>query len=177
MGRDKTRLEWNGAPLAVRLAGLLSECFEEVLLVGGDPPAAAPGRRVPDPAGTGSALRGIVGALEAAGNPWVAVVATDLPALTADLLLGLVASSGTEADVVMPRTDRPEPLCALYRRETVLSRAQAQLARGELAIKRMLGDLDVVWIEGADLARVDGASALTNVNTPEQWQRFTETAG
>jgi len=91
MGRDKSRLEIGGVANATRLARLLGGLFEELLLVGGDPPDDAPGRCVPDPEGPVCALRGLVAALEAARAPRVLVVATDLPLLTADLVLALVA--------------------------------------------------------------------------------------
>jgi molybdopterin-guanine dinucleotide biosynthesis protein A len=91
MGSDKAALELAGEPAARRTARLLATLFEEVLLVGGQPPDGTPGRRVADPAGPRCALRGLVGALEAARAERVLVVATDLPGLTADLLLALVA--------------------------------------------------------------------------------------
>lgn len=177
MGRDKARLELGGEALALRQARLLAGLFEEVLLVGGEPPAGAPGRAVADPPGERSALRGIVGALEAASAPWVAVVATDLPTLSADLVLGLVASATPGVDAVVPRRQRPEPLCALYRVEGVLPEARARLAAGELVLRGLLDALAVTWLEGEDLARVDGDAALLNVNTPEQWRAFVEARG
>ena len=63
MGRDKAGLVVHGVPFATRLASLLSLLVEDVVLVGGDPPAEAPGRRVSDPPGPACALRGLVGAL------------------------------------------------------------------------------------------------------------------
>ena len=177
MGRDKARLEWRGEALVVRQARMLASLFGELLLVGGDAPAEAPGRRVADPAGEGSALRGLVGALDAAEATWVAVMATDLPGLTPDLVLALVGLTGTEADAIVPRTRGPEPLCAIYRRETVLPVALGRLDSGKLRLTDLLGELDVVWLEGDDLARVGGSAALANVNTPEEWQRFVEAAG
>ena len=175
MGRDKALLEWDGEPLVVRQARLLGSLFGEVLLVGGEPPAESPGRHVPDGPGLPSALRGIVGALDAADTQWVLVAATDLPALTPDLVLGLVASEAPGVDAVVPRTDRPEPLCALYRVETVLPAARARLERGDLMLRGLLDELSVRWLEGEDLERVAGAAALANMNTPEQWQAFVET--
>ncbi len=174
MGRDKALLEWEGEALVVRQARLLASLFDEVLLVGGEPPAAAPGRRVQDVPGARSALRGIVGALGAASTPWVLVSATDLPALSADLVLGLVALEVPGIDAVVPRTDRPEPLCALYRVESVLVAAKVRLARGELTMRGLTGELRVTWLEGEDLDRIDGGAALANVNTPEEWQTFRE---
>jgi molybdopterin-guanine dinucleotide biosynthesis protein A len=172
MGTDKARLELDGATAASVLAERLALVCEEVLLVGGAPPEGARGRRVADPEGPRSALRGLVAALEAARTERVLVVATDLLGVTPDLLLGLVGAP--EADVVAPRTPRgAEPLCALYRREPVLAEAQRRLAAGRLALHELLAALSVFWIEGADLAALgDGARCLANVNTPEELAAF-----
>ena len=173
MGSDKAALELAGEPAARRTARLLATLFEEVLLVGGKPPDGTPGRRVADPAGPRCALRGLVGALEAARAERVLVVATDLPGLTADLLLALVALP--EADVVVPRTpgDGLEPLCALYRRESVLPLARARLDAGELALHGLIGALAATTtLGGRTLAAIDpDGAALANANTPEDWAR------
>jgi molybdopterin-guanine dinucleotide biosynthesis protein A len=176
MGADKARLEIAGEPAAVRLAGRLAALFEEVLLVGGEPPPEARGRRVADAPGPRSALRGLVAALEAASGERVVVLATDLLGVTPELLLALVAAP--EADVVAPRTARgPEPLCALYRRDAVLGEARRRLAAGRLALHELLGALRVHWLEGDDLAAVDPESALANVNTPEELLAFRARTG
>ena len=166
LGRDKARAEIGGLPTATRIAGLLAELFEEVLLVGGDPPPDAPGRRVEDGEGPGCALRGLTRALEAARCERVLVVATDLPLLTADLLLMLVAWPA--ADAVVPRgSDGSQPLCALYRRDAALPVARQRLAAGALKLHDFIDALDARSVDAADLARVDPAGiALTNVNTP-----------
>ena len=177
MGADKAQLELDGEAAAVRLAARLGALCEEVLLVGGAPPASAEGRPVADPEGERSALRGLVGALAAARAERVLVVATDLLGVTPDLLLALVASP--EADVVAPRTPAgAEPLCALYRREPALAEARRRLAAGELALHALLGALTVQWLEGDDLAAVDpDGRALVNVNTPEELRAFRAGAG
>jgi len=172
MGSDKAQLELAGAPAAARLAERLALLCEEVLLVGGEPPEGARGRRVPDPEGPRCALRGLVGALEAAREERVLVLATDLFGVTPELLLALIAAS--DADVVAPRTERgPEPLCALYRREPALREARARLATGRLALHELLGALSVHWLEGDDLLAL-GASehTLANVNTQADLAAF-----
>jgi molybdopterin-guanine dinucleotide biosynthesis protein A len=169
MGRDKARLEIRGEPAAVRLARLLAGLFDDVLLVGGDPPAAAPGRRVPDREGPRCALRGLASALAAAREERVLVLATDLMAMTPDLLLALVAYP--VADAVVPRAGGvAQPLCALYRREPALAAARRSLERGRLALMSVLDPLAPRWLEGDDLAAVDpNGLALRNVNTPEEY--------
>ncbi len=172
MGQDKARLVQDGQALATRQAALLGRCFEEVLLVGGTPPADAVGRSVRDPEGEQSSLRGIVAAVESAAAPWVLVAATDMPALSAELVLGLVALRSDDTDAVVPRTPRPQPLCALYRTAAVQPVARALWEAGDHAIRGVLDAVRVTWLEGDDLDRVDGRAALANVNTPEEWAAF-----
>jgi molybdopterin-guanine dinucleotide biosynthesis protein A len=171
MGRDKARLAVGGVAGATRAARLLAGLFEEMLVVGGDPPDETPGRRVPDPEGPSCALRGLVAALEAARSPRVLVTATDLPLLTADLLLALVA--WPEADAVVPRTaDAAHPLCALYARDAVLPLARAHLASGKLAMRALLDAVETSYLAPEVVARIDPTGrALVNVNTPEDLVR------
>jgi len=171
MGCDKAHVEYGGEPAASRIANLLAGLFQEVLIVGGDPPASAPGRRVPDVAGPQCALRGLVSGLAAASGERALVVATDLPFLTSDLLLALVA--WPEADAVVPRTrGRAHPLCAIYRRAPALVESRSRLAAGRLALQGLVDALDARFLEEADLLEVDpDGIALTNVNTPDELAR------
>jgi molybdopterin-guanine dinucleotide biosynthesis protein A len=173
MGRDKARLEFAGVPAATRLARRLAALFGEVLLVGGEAPEGAPGRRVADVEGPACALRGLVSALAAARAPRVLVLATDLPLLHADLLLALYA--WPEAALVLPETTEGlQPLCALYAREAVLPAARARLARGELALHGLVAEVGASRLSPADVACVDPRGrALTNVNTPRDLERAT----
>lgn len=172
LGQDKSRVPLAGTAAATRLAQRLARLFEEVWLVGGDPPGDAPGRRVEDPAGPACALRGVVGALEAARGERVLVLATDLPLVSDELLLALVALP--EADAVLPRSgEGRHALCALFARERVLPVARRRLAAGDLALRALLSEVDTRWLEGPDLARLDPrGEALANLNTPEDLVRI-----
>jgi molybdopterin-guanine dinucleotide biosynthesis protein A len=174
MGSDKARLELGGIAWATRVAAVLGAICSEVLLVGGNPPKDALGRRVPDPEGPVCALRGLVAALDAARAERVLVVATDLPLVTPELLLALVA--WPEADAVVPRSEEgPHPTCALYRREPVLAAARERLGAGRLGLRGVLDAVDTAWIGPEDLARVDpDGLALANLNTPEDLARVEE---
>jgi len=167
MGTDKAHVAVGGVASATRVARCLASLCEEVVLVGGDPPADAPGRRVPDSEGPRCALRGLVSALDAVRAERVLVVATDLPFVSPDLLLALIA--WPEADAVVPRgPDGAHPLCALYRRESALAAARRHLAEGRLALSALLGALAAHYLEGDDLSAIDpDGVALTNLNTVE----------
>ncbi|MEM7412573.1 MAG: molybdenum cofactor guanylyltransferase [Myxococcota bacterium] len=167
MGRDKARLAVGGVPAATRVAECLAQLCTDVVIVGGDPPSDAPGRRVPDPPGPRCALRGLVGALDACEAERVFVVATDVPFVRPSLLLALFA--WPEADAVVPRSSHGlQPLVALYRREPVLEVARGHLEEERLALRHVLDAVETRLFEGEDLARVDDHGfALTNLNTPE----------
>jgi molybdopterin-guanine dinucleotide biosynthesis protein A len=171
MGRDKASLPVDGIPCATRVALRLDALCEEVVLVGGDPPADAPGRRVADLPGPRCALRGLLGALEACSTERVLVIATDLPYVSDDLLLALIA--WPEADAVVPRDGGgAHPLCAIYRREAVVGVAHRLLEEERLAMHALLDAVDTRYFEGADLAAVDpDGRALTNLNTPDDLAR------
>ena len=153
------------------MATRLARIFEEVLLVGGEPPDDTPGRRVPDPPGPACALRGVLGALEAARGEHVLVLATDLPLISDALLLALVA--WPEADAVVPRArEGRHALCALLSRERVRPVAKRRLAAGDLALYGLFDEVGAAWLEGEALARLDPEGlALTNMNTPEELAR------
>jgi molybdopterin-guanine dinucleotide biosynthesis protein A len=174
MGSDKARLAIGGVASATRVARCLASICADVVLVGGDPPPDAPGRRVPDADGPRCALRGLVSALDAVRAERVLVVATDLPFVTPDLLLALIA--WPEADAVVPRSaDGAHPLCALYRRERVLVAARKHLAEQRLALSELLGAIDTRYFGGADLVAVDPRGvALTNLNTPADVARVAD---
>lgn len=168
MGRDKAHLEWQGERWSTRTARRLDKLFAETLLIGGEPASDAPGRRVPDPPGPSCALRGLVGALEAADAERVLIVATDLPLLCDDLLVALTA--WPERDVVVPcDADGDHPLCAIYRRGRCLAVARAHLESERLALRDLLAALDTDRVTLARLGLADiGPNPLTNINTPEE---------
>lgn len=171
MGVDKATRPLAGVPLATRAARRLDAVFAETLVVGAHAPPDAPGRRIEDPPGPPCALRGLVGALTAARAERVLVLATDLPLVTEDLLLALVA--WPEADVVLPCPEgRPQPLCAVYRRTRTLELARARLASGHLALMGLLDELAQERLEEQELRALDPhGDAVLNANTPADWAR------
>jgi molybdopterin-guanine dinucleotide biosynthesis protein A len=133
MGTDKARLEVNGRSFVERIAGALACVTERVSVVGAREESAVWQLPVvPDVYAKWGALGGLHAALAACRAPWAAVVACDLPLVTGELFARLAARRENFDAVVPVQPDgRPQPLCALYRVETCLGRAEELIASGE----------------------------------------------
>jgi molybdopterin-guanine dinucleotide biosynthesis protein A len=142
------------ADSAVAAVTLLSEICEDVLVLGANPPIAM-GRSVP--AKWASPLGRLVAALEAARAERLLVVDAVAGCPRAELVLALTA--WPESDVVVPNPHEDDaPACAMYRREPVLTLAQARLAAGETDLSGLLRDVEVSEITVADLVPLEVAA-------------------
>lgn len=165
MGRDKALLAVDGLPMARRVADTLAAAgAAEVIAVGGDLDglrAAGLDARADRRQGAGP-LGGLLTALEATSTDLVAVVACDLPDLAPDVVVALVGAlaEAPGAGAALARTDRREPLCAVWRRAVALPVLADAFARGERAVHAAVGGLVTVEV-AVDPAR------LRNVNRPE----------
>lgn len=146
-GRDKALTEVGGRAMALRVRdALLGAGASPVLVVGGDGPAleALGMTWIPDRWPGQGPLGGLITGLEAVGEPWVLVLACDLPRLVADALRPITAAcASTTADAVVPVCDgRRQPLAAAYRR-SVLADLHDRWDEGERSLRGALVSLDV----------------------------------
>jgi molybdopterin-guanine dinucleotide biosynthesis protein A len=159
MGRDKAAIVLGGRTLAQRVADQLGLAgCAPVVAVGG---ATQELPTVADSFPGDGPLGGIVTALEYfPGHDAVCIVATDLVTLEATTIRALSrAAAASGADVAVARTDRLEPLCAVWR-PVVAPYLRACLEAGLRAVHGVFGQIDVVEVD------VD-PDVLRNVNTPE----------
>jgi molybdopterin-guanine dinucleotide biosynthesis protein A len=167
MGRDKATLEVGGVAMAIRVAGALADSgASPVVAVGGDGPALEALGLVwtPDRYPAEGPLGGILTAFAAlAGHDLVAVMATDLPDLSAAAVSALVDGLG-EHDAAMAGREHAEPLCAVWRVARCLPRLQGAFAAGERAVHRAMAGLDLVVVPVS-------AQDLRNVNHPDDLAR------
>jgi molybdopterin-guanine dinucleotide biosynthesis protein A len=136
MGRDKALLELAGKPVLQRTADLLTPLVAGITLVtsaasassadSGNPPNPIDGLKryarfgwptCADRWADAGPLGGIATALTCATTTWCLFLACDLPYLTEDWLIFLLAKTGeSAADLIIPENVRGlEPLCAVYR--------------------------------------------------------------
>ncbi|HEV2010630.1 MAG TPA: molybdenum cofactor guanylyltransferase [Candidatus Limnocylindria bacterium] len=169
MGQDKAWIELDGEPLIKRVADVLAEVADEVIVVANDPKYESLGLRVVrDHWPQGGALGGIATGVGAATHEAVLVAACDMPFLSADVWRVLLAHAG-EADVVIPRIGGEyETLHALYTKACVPHMARA-LGENRLRVIAFFDAVKVQAVEEPELRAVDpNLRAFTNVNTPEE---------
>jgi len=169
MGQDKAWIELDGEPLIERVADVLGQVADEVIVVANEPRYASLGLRVvKDRYPDGGALGGIATGVGAATHDTVLVAACDMPFLSADVWRMLLGHAG-EADVVIPRVGGEyETLHALYTKACLPHMARA-LAENRLRVIAFFDQVRVLAIDEPELRAVDpDLRSFTNVNTPEE---------
>jgi molybdopterin-guanine dinucleotide biosynthesis protein A len=178
MGQDKTAPDFlfEGEPLVARVARLLREACDEVIVASGDGERLAwlglP--QVADALPGSGPLRGLVAGLEAARHQLVAVAAADMP-FASPAVLRLLASLIGPHDAAVPVSPRGvEPLHAVYSRTTLPS-FEAALREGRLAVRVALEGLDVRVVEESEWRIADPSGRFVeNLNRPEDARTFVE---
>jgi molybdopterin-guanine dinucleotide biosynthesis protein A len=169
MGQDKAWIELDGEPLIKRVADVLGELADEVIVVANDPRYESLGLRVVrDRWPQGGALGGIATGIGAATHDTVLVAACDMPFLSVDVWRVLLGHAG-EADVVIPKIDGEyETMHALYTKACVPQMARA-IAENRLRVISFFDQVRVLAIEEPELRAADPTlRSFTNVNTPEE---------
>jgi molybdopterin-guanine dinucleotide biosynthesis protein A len=172
-GEPKALIELGGRRLVERVAAVVGEVVDDVLLVTNTPELyrflGLP--MVPDVFPDHGSLGGIYSGLLAAGGDAAFTVACDMPFLRAPVARLVVERAG-EADVVIPRAaNELQTLHALYDK-ACLPHMEARLRAGRLKIVGFFDAVRVLEIPEADVAReVDPAIVFMNVNTPEEVAR------
>jgi molybdopterin synthase catalytic subunit len=171
MGKDKATLDVGGEPLARRVAEALCAATSVAVEVG--PGASGLPSVTEEPPGSGPLAAVVAGWTElvrrtGAKQPAV-VLACDLPAVTSELVLWLVARPG-DASVVPVLDGVAQPLCARWS-VADLERAGAQLAGGERSLRRVFGP-GTEFVAEDDIEKAVGRRLTGDVDTPEQLARL-----
>ena len=124
------------------------------------------------------ALPGLYTALEAARNPYVAVVACDMVFASPSLVVAeALAMNETGADVVVPVNKQGfEPFHAMYRRAGCLPAVSAALDRGEKRAQGFFADVEVCEFPQERVLEAEPmGGCFINANTPEELRAIEET--
>jgi molybdopterin-guanine dinucleotide biosynthesis protein A len=170
MGRPKAWLEVGDTKLIHWMVARLSPAFSEVIVSFAEPEQLlehVPYRLVFDRRTDAGPLAGLEAGLMAAREEVTFALACDMPYVTEEVAEMAVAAART-SDAAIPRIgDRPEPVCAAYRR-IALGAITSALDAGDLKLANLAERLEVTWLEGLDPA------LFRSLNTPDDYERFRE---
>jgi molybdopterin-guanine dinucleotide biosynthesis protein A len=174
MGEDKALKLFLGRPLIQRVVERLAPIADEMIVTTNRPDdyAFLDTRLTPDLKPGRGALGGLYTAIATASNPFVAVVACDMPFASATLLEAATRLMvDEEADVVIPKTDQGyEPIHAVYRRKTCLPAIEAAINADVWKVIAWFPQVRVRVLTFEEIKRYDPARlAFWNVNTPEEF--------
>jgi len=173
MGSPKALLDWHGEPLVHRVARILGEVCDPVVVV------TAPDQVLPLPAGVEPVadaapgrgpLEGVAAAAAALDGRTAAafLAAVDLPLIDPALVRAVLAElAGFDAAVPVTK-GRDQPLAAAYDLRT-LARARPLLDAGRA---RALDLLEDVRVRRLDAATLPGGDSIAGANTPAEYRRL-----
>ena len=182
MGSDKSELVFGTQTGVAHITEALRVLTPRIRLVGARDQGSSAGlQNVTDNHQRWGALGGIQAALAACQTEWALIVACDLPLVTADLFARLWQfarpNDGETFDAIVPiqPDDRPQPLCAVYRRESCSAVAKQLIAEGKHKPRALLARVRTRWVNFAELSDLSGArDFFLNVNTPNDYERAKE---
>jgi len=176
MGQDKALLSFLGQPLIQRVLDRVKHLTADILVTTNHPE----GYRflgvplVPDILPGTGALGGLYTALKTARNPFIAVIACDLPFVNPKLLTAcldiLIAAN---FDAAIPSTPYGlEPIHAVYRRETCLPAVEAALRANQRRVIAWHETANIRILTPDEITPIDPLGiTFWNVNTPEEFQK------
>ena len=179
MGSDKSQLVFGTRTGVEHITAALGELTPRIRLVGARDQDRSGGlQNVPDTHERWGALGGIQAALAAAQSEWALIVACDLPLVTGELFARLwqfaQQSQGETFDAIVPiqPDDQPQPLCAVYRRESCSAAARQLIGEDEHKPRALLAKVRTRWVNFGELSDLPGAKDFfLNVNTPSDYER------
>lgn len=189
MGRSKATVPFAGRPLICRLVERLSPVADDLIITTNEPDnlvflhSEFPDvniQLVSDAFEYRGALPGLYTALQAARNPYVAVVACDMVFASASLVVAeALAMNETGADVVVPVNKHGyEPFHAMYRRLACLPAVRRALDRGEKRAQSFFDDVNVCEFPHAKVLEAEPmGGCFINANTPEELRSLEDSFG
>ncbi|MCD8315874.1 MAG: molybdopterin-guanine dinucleotide biosynthesis protein B, partial [Eggerthellaceae bacterium] len=186
MGRSKATIPFAGRPLLCRIIERVSPVADELLITTNEPNNLSflddyfPDmhiRLVRDEYDFRGALPGIYTALNAAANPYVAIVACDMVNASGALIVAeSLEMTKTHADIVVPSVNGLyEPFHATYRKDSCTDAVLRAISEGESRAQVLLEDprLNVVDFLEEDILSVEPlGECFINANTPEELDRL-----
>lgn len=186
MGRSKATVPFAGRPLICRLIDRLGPVADDLVVTTNEPDnlvflhSEFPQYRIQlvcDSLDYRGALPGLYTAMQAARNPYVAVVACDMVFASASLVVAeALAMNESGADVVVPVNKHGyEPFHAMYRRMACLPAVRRALENGEKRAQAFFSEVKVLeFPQSAVLEAEPMGGCFINANTPDELRALEE---
>ncbi len=169
-GRDKTQLKFGGQTLLSRTLEIIEPLCNEKLISSNSLKTCNNCRIIPDRNPCQGPLGALYSCLLAASNPYLLIVATDMPFISTWALQKLWQERAG-FDVVIPKSpDGMQPLAALYSKECIAP-IRSQLEQGNLKIRSFFPEVRVKVINCQDFPDIYHKNIFLNINSPADLQK------
>jgi molybdopterin-guanine dinucleotide biosynthesis protein A len=169
-GQDKTQLRFGDKILLERNLEILAPLCTETLISSNSLTSYADCRVVPDQALGQGPLGALYSCLKAARNPYLLIIATDMPFITTKALTKLWQERDS-FDVIIPESpDGMQPLAALYHQRCI-SPIQKQLQKGNFKLRSFFSEVKVKVINCLDFPEIYHKNIFLNINSPADLEK------
>lgn len=173
-GVDKSQIRVEGERIIDRQLEVLCKRFDAIAIVGSsfEVPVGLPLHSLADRVGGKGPVDGIASGLAWSPEPWLFVVAGDMPYLSLPLIDALLARRTPASDIVCVEMEgRAEPLFALYHRR-LLPLLDTRLATGRLRARDLVvpggAGIQTTGLTEAEVRQIDPKLlSFRNLNRPE----------
>ena len=167
MGSDKAALPFNGETLLQNVIARVQPLFVQTLVSVREVRADVLLPQICDTPSDGGPLVGLISALEKVTTPWAFVVACDMPFVAPVLIMHLATLRANHQAVVPQVNGHAQPLAAFYARRA-LPLLQSSLANGNKSLIGALKNLDVRYVNAAELVQFDPQlRSFFDLDTPQ----------
>lgn len=175
MGQDKALMSFNGTPLIKRIHDRFTGIGREMILITNTEKGYTDfGLPIyQDIIPERGALGGLFTALSFAQEPYIGLIAADLPFASPRLIQKLLEfAQKTKADAALPSTDFGlEPMHAVYKRDSCLPLVKSALEQNQWKMIAWHNHAKVKVFDPERTRQAAGSEfTFENVNTPEEFQ-------
>src|SRR5574340_1035340 len=167
MGRDKASLMMGEMTLLQTVAATMRQLFPRVIVSVRQPCAAIDLPQVCDEQAAGGPLAGLAAGLGHVTTPWAFAVACDMPFVVPEVVELLAGLRARHQAVVPVVHGHPQPLAAFYA-ASCLAVLRASLAAQQKSLRGVLQQLDVRYVDEAEMLAVDPLlRSFSDLDTPQ----------
>ena len=167
MGQDKAALLLDGKTLLESVAATMQQVFPKVVVSVRQLRGEVALPQVCDAQADGGPLAGLVAGLAQVDTPWVFTVACDMPFIQPSVIEQLAMLRDGHQAVVSIAGGFPQPLAAFYATSS-LPVMRTSLASGNKSLRGMLQNLDVRYVDAAEL-QVSDPRSFFDLDTPQDY--------